>query len=212
MGKSKNKYFVVWDGIEPGIYPSWEECKKQIHGYAGAKYKGFETEAEARDAMCSPYWDFVGKKSKEKKPNPELIAQYGMPVMESIAVDAACSGNPGAMEYQGVDTRTGERIFHQGPFQDATNNVGEFLALVHAIALLKQTNDPRPVYSDSRTAMAWVRNKKVKTELQPTSRNALVFEMIERALKWLLNNDYSTEIMKWHTEAWGEIPADFGRK
>lgn len=212
MAKSKNKYFVVWDGIEPGIYNSWDACKRQVNGYAGAKYKGFETEAEAREAMMSPYWDYVGKNSKEKKPNPELIAEYGMPQMESIAVDAACSGNPGVMEYQGVNTRTGERIFHQGPFQDATNNVGEFLALVHGIALLKQTNDPRPIYSDSRTAMSWVRNKKVKTELESTPRNAIVFELIERALLWLKNNEYQTEILKWHTEAWGEIPADFGRK
>lgn len=212
MGKSKNKYFVVWDGIEPGIYPSWEECKRQIHGYAGAKYKGFETEAEAREAILSPYWDYVGKNAREKKPDPELIAQYGMPDMESVSVDAACSGNPGIMEYRGVNTRTGEVIFHQGPFRDATNNIGEFLALVHALALMKQTGDPRPVYSDSRTAMAWVRNKKVKSELQPSAANAKVFELVERALKWLLANDYSTEILKWHTEAWGEIPADFGRK
>jgi len=212
MGKSKNKYFAVWDGIETGIYNSWEACKRQVNGYAGAKYKGFETEAEAREALMSPYWDYVGKNAKEKKPTPEFIAQYGMPQMNSIAVDAACSGNPGVMEYQGVNTRTGERIFHQGPFLDATNNVGEFLALVHGIALLKQTNDPRPIYSDSRTAISWVRNKKVKTMLESTPGNAIVFELVERALNWLKNNEYQTELLKWHTEAWGEIPADFGRK
>jgi len=212
MGKTKNNYFVVWDGVEPGIYTSWEECKRQVQGYAKAKYKGYKTEAEAREAIQSPYWDCVGKYAKEKKPDPELFAQYGLPVMDSIAVDAACSGNPGIMEYRGVNTRTGEVIFHQGPFQLATNNIGEFLALVHAIALLKQTGDPRPVYSDSRTAMAWVHNKKVKTELQPTATNVKVFELVERALKWLLSNTYNTEILKWHTHAWGEIPADFGRK
>lgn len=212
MGKTKKKYYVVWDGINPGIYTSWEECKRQIHGYAKAKYKSFDSEDEAREAWLSPYWDCVSKNAKERKPDKQLIATYGMPRMDSISVDAACSGNPGIMEYQGVNNRTGEVLFKQGPFPDATNNIGEFLALVHGLALLKQQNDPRPIYSDSRTAMAWIRAKKVKTLLLPTPKNASVFELMERALKWLNANDYQTEILKWHTEAWGEIPADFGRK
>ena len=135
-----------------------------------------------------------------------------MPVMESLSVDAACSGNPGDMEYRGVYTKTGEQVFHQGPFPDGTNNIGEFLALVHGLALLKQKNLSMPIYTDSKTAMAWVRKKKAKTELERNSRNEHLFELIARAEKWLNENEYSTEIMKWHTEAWGEIPADFGRK
>jgi ribonuclease HI len=35
---------------------------------------------------------------------------------------------------------------------------------------------------------------------------------MERAEKWLLSNEFSNEILKWETKAWGEIPADFGRK
>ena len=53
------------------------------------------------------------------------------------AVDAGCSGNPGPMEYRGVDMRTGKQIFHFGPIQ-GTNNIGEFLAIVHALALMEQ--------------------------------------------------------------------------
>jgi hypothetical protein len=37
-------------------------------------------------------------------------------------------------------------------------------------------------------------------------------EMIERAEKWLKENRYSNKIVKWETELWGEVPADFGRK
>jgi len=212
VSKSKNKYFVVWEGKIPGIYKSWETCKQQIHGFAGAIYKGFETEAEAREAMLSPCWDYVGKNAKTKKPSKAQIEKVGMPVFESLSVDAACSGNPGAMEYQGVYTRTGERIFHQGPFDEGTNNVGEFLALVHGLAFLKQQKSSLPIYTDSKTAQAWVRNKKVKTELQRTEKNYILFELMERAEKWLKMNDYTTEILKWETSAWGEIPADFGRK
>jgi len=209
---AKNKFFVVWEGKEPGIYRSWEECKRQIHGYGGAIYKGFATEAEAREAMVSPCWDYIGKNAKPKKPSAEDIAKYGTPNFESLSVDAACSGNPGLMEYQGVYTKTGEVIFHQGPFKDGTNNIGEFLALVHGLALLKQKNSPVPIYTDSKTAMAWVRAKKTKSLLVRNENNAILFEMVARAEKWLAENTFTTQILKWETEIWGEIPADFGRK
>jgi ribonuclease HI len=209
---SKNKFFVVWEGKEPGIYRSWEDCKRQIHGFEGAIYKGFATEAEAREAMVSPCWDYIGKNAKAKKPTQEEIAKVGLPNFESISVDGACSGNPGLMEYRGVYSKTGEEIFRQGPFKDGTNNVGEFLALVHGLAFLKQKNSNLPVYTDSKTALVWVRGKKAKTKLDKTENNGILFELIQRAEKWLAENEYSTPILKWETEVWGEIPADFGRK
>jgi len=209
---SKNKFFVVWEGKEPGIYKSWEDCKRQVHGFEGAIYKGFATEAEAREAMVSPCWDYVGKNAKQKKPSTEEIAKVGLPNMESLSVDAACSGNPGAMEYRGVYTKTGEEIFHQGPFQNGTNNIGEFLALVHGLALLKQKNSPLPIYTDSKTALAWVKAKKTKSLLEKNEANTVLFDLISRAEKWLRENEYTTQIIKWETSVWGEIPADFGRK
>lgn len=210
MSKSKNKFFVVWEGKTPGIYKSWNDCKKQIHEFTGAKYKGFETEKEATEAYNSSYWNYVGKNAK--KPTPQFNTKAGIPVWESISVDAACSGNPGLMEYQGVNTATKERIFHQGPFEEGTNNIGEFLALVHGLALLKKNNSNLPIYSDSITALAWVRNKKVKTELEQTDKNKVIFDLIQRAEKWLKENTYTTKVLKWETATWGEIPADFGRK
>ena len=209
---SKNKFFVVWEGKEPGIYKSWEDCKQQVHGFEGAIYKGFATEAEAREAMVSPCWDYVGKNAKVKKPSTDEIAKVGLPNMESLSVDAACSGNPGAMEYRGVYTKTGEEVFHQGPFKNGTNNIGEFLALVHGLALLKQKNSPLPIYTDSKTALAWVKAKKTKSLLEKNEANAVLFDLISRAEKWLRENEYTTQIIKWETSVWGEIPADFGRK
>jgi len=209
---SKNKFFVVWEGKEPGIYKSWEDCKRQVHGFEGAIYKGFTTEAEAREAMVSPCWDYVGKNAKTKKPSTDEITKVGLPNMESLSVDAACSGNPGAMEYRGVYTKTGEEIFHQGPFKNGTNNIGEFLALVHGLALLKQKNSPLPIYTDSKTALAWVKAKKTKSLLEKNEANTVLFDLISRAEKWLRENEYTTQIIKWETSVWGEIPADFGRK
>ena len=210
MGKSK--FFVVWEGKEPGIYKSWEECKRQIHGFEGAIYKGFVTEAEAREAMVSPCWDYIGKNAKAKKPTNEEITKVGLPDLESLSVDAACSGNPGVMEYRGVYSKTGEEIFRQGPFKEGTNNIGEFLALVHGLAFLKQKNSPLPLYTDSVTAIAWVRSKKAKTKLEMNEKNAVLFDLIARAEIWLQKNKYTTSILKWETSVWGEIPADFGRK
>jgi ribonuclease HI len=133
-------------------------------------------------------------------------------IHRSLSVDAACSGNPGLMEYRGVYTDTREEIFRVGSFPNATNNIGEFLALVHGLALLKQQNSDLPIYSDSVTAMAWVRNKKCKTTLKAGKINQALFDLIERAEKWLRNNTYTNQIIKWDTQHWGEIPADFGRK
>ena len=128
-------------------------------------------------------------------------------------MDGACAGNPGMMEYRGVDVMTGAELFHQGPFADGTNNIGEFLALVHALAFFHNTdNDHTAIYSDSRTAMAWVRNRKCNSKLARTERNGRLFELISRAERWLTTHTWRNRIIKWETTLWGEIPADFGRK
>ena len=216
----KQKYYVVWVGAKPGVYTDWDKAKKQIMGFPDAKYKSFETAAAAETAFkgsYKQYYDF----SKSKTPpsvagaNPTVSKAVSRAniIQDSLSVDAACSGNPGKMEYRGVYTKTKDEIFHQGPFPEGTNNVGEFLAIVHGLAYLKKEGRlTTPIYSDSKTAQAWVRNRKAKTNLEQTARNKPIFEMLDRAVKWLENNSYQNPILKWDTENWGEIPADFGRK
>lgn len=206
------KYYVVWKGIIPGIYSSWTDCKKQIDGFEGAQYKSFKTKELAEKAFDGSYHDFQGIDTRILERTDEQKAIYGDPEWSSISVDAACSGNPGIMEYRGVETRTGRQLFHQGPFPDATINIGEFLALVHGLAILKKNNSKLPIYSDSRTAISWVRNEKAKTKLESTAKNKMLFELIERGENWLKNNTFQNRILKWETKIWGEIPADFGRK
>ncbi len=208
---TKRKYYVVWEGHNPGIYERWYECKRQIDGYDGAKYKSFSSQEDATIAYRSDYRDYWGKKTTSKLTKEEIEA-IGRPIYPSISVDAACSGNPGKLEYQGVDTETGAKLFHTGPFLLGTVNLGEFLALVHGIAFLKQRDLDLPIYSDSRTAMAWLRNKDIKSKLPRDSRTEELFQLVDRALIWIRTNDWSNDIIKWETEAWGEIPADFGRK
>lgn len=210
----KQKFYVVWKGKNPGIYKKWTECKAQIGGVKGAQYMSFETLGQAEEAYNSNYQAYKGK-GKAKKPGAMSAAErlkYGEPNLHSISVDAASGGNPGIMEYRGVDTKTGRQLFHQGPFQQGTNNIGEFLAIVHGLAFLKDRKSDRVLYTDSRTAMGWVRKKKCNTKLKENPKNKSLFELVRRAENWLRNNSYNTPVVKWETRAWGEIPADFGRK
>ncbi|MGB5944387.1 MAG: ribonuclease H family protein [Leeuwenhoekiella sp.] len=207
----KEKFYVVWQGKHPGIYNKWADCKASITGYKGAQYKSFGTFAEAKKAYNGNYNDFKGKSAKSTV-DPALAEKIGMPNYYSISVDAASSGNPGVMEYQGVDTQTKKVLFKQGPFQRGTNNIGEFLALVHGLAYLKKINSDRIIYTDSRTAMSWVRKKNCNSKLAESAVNKPIFDLVRRAEQWLNTNTYDTVIVKWETKAWGEIPADFGRK
>ncbi len=208
MVKIKPKFYVVWKGRKTGVFSSWDECAAQVQGYPDAEYKSFPSLAAAEQAFQGKYKDFKGKASASVNwlfaPEP--------PITESYAVDAACSGSPGRLEYRGMHTGTGKQFFHQGPFENGTNNVGEFLALVHALAYSKQEGSESPIYSDSETAISWVKAKKCKTELIPDDKNAPLFDLIARAESWLAENEYPNSILKWDTVAWGEIPADFNRK
>ncbi len=203
----KQKFYVVWAGRKKGIYASWEECESQVKGFDGAQYKAFESREAAKIAYKGKYEDFKGKVQPVRQwlftPNP--------PMLPSISVDAACSGSPGPLEYRGVNTETGEQVFRAGPFPGGTNNTGEFLAIVRGMEWLARHKLDWVIYSDSDTAVAWIRARKCNTKLARTAQNSMLFQLIARAEE-SLKNFKSFRIMKWDTQAWGENPADFGRK
>jgi ribonuclease HI len=207
----KQKYYVVWKGNRPGIYDSWAEAEEQIKGVEGAKFKSYEIESEAIKAYSEKAEKHIYNKSNSNSkaiPNKKISSI----ISNSLSVDAACSGNPGVLEYQGVETDSKKSVFKMGPFPEGTVNLGEFLAIVHALALLKKHNSDLPIYSDSVTALAWVRNKKIKTNLERNGRNKELFDLVDRAIIWLNSNTYTNKVLKWETERWGENPADYGRK
>lgn len=207
---AKKKYYVVWHGVEPGIYESWNECKAQVAGFDGARYKSFSTLEEAEEAYGGNPWMYIGKSSRSRPAEP--ILPNDAVIRDSVSVDAACSGNPGLLEYRGVYTGDGAELFRVGPLEQGTNNVGEFLAIVHALALLKQKNSTIPIYTDSVNAIKWIERKKCNTKLQKSAKNQPLFDLIERAESWIEKNSWQNKILKWETRSWGEIPADFGRK
>ncbi|MFN4286372.1 MAG: viroplasmin family protein [Lacibacter sp.] len=207
----KKKYYVVWKGRQPGIYDNWDDCRKQVEGFAGAAYKAFESHAAAETAFQQPPAQHIFKKAAtEKKEKPAIT---GGPIQDSIVVDAAWNSVQKDMEYQGIYYKTGKKIFHSGPHAHATNNIGEFLAIVHALAYCQKHGlTDMPIYSDSRNAIKWVQEKKCKTNLEQNAKTAHIFNLIHRAEAWLQQHPYQNKILKWETEAWGENPADFGRK
>jgi ribonuclease HI len=205
----RKKYYVVWKGHETGIFTSWADCENQVKGFVGAEYKAFATLKEAETALKSDYEAYKGKPSSMGKWKTASVK----PVFTSICVDAASSGPTGNLEYRGVFLESGEEFFRIGPFPNGTNNVGEFLAIVHALTWLVKHDKYMPVYSDSQTAISWVFNGKCKTMLKHTEKNAPIFLLIKSAENWLAENAiHDNAVLKWRTAMWGENPADFGRK
>lgn len=235
----KPKYYVVWEGHTPGIYTEWEAAEAQVKGYPEAVFKAFSSREEAEIAFEEGPLEYVGQRTTDNsqrttdngqqttvngQQSPDRLellrkqaamkACQALPTAvdaQAIAVDAACSGNPGQMEYRGVYLKTGEEIFHYGPVF-GTNNIGEFLAIVHGLALLAQRGYTIPIYSDSVNAMLWVKRKQCRTTLPLNEKTQALHEHIRRAETWLRTHSYSNDLRKWETEKWGEIPADFGRK
>lgn len=206
---AKQKFYVIWRGRRPGIYTTWAAAEEQVKGFAGAQYKAFGSREEAETAFRSEYDTYKGKASSLGKWRQAL----NQPILPSISVDAACNGSPGDLEYRGVFTGTGDQIFHAGPYHEGTNNVGEFLAIVHALKWMAEQKSPLPVYSDSENGISWVYAGRCKTNLKQTSRNVLLFAKIREAETWLADHKPGKgDVIKWETGAWGENPADFGRK
>lgn len=213
MGAKKPKFYVVWEGRMKGIFTDWPTAQAQIKGIKGAKYKSFSSLSEAETAFGRPWQEFY--KTPGEKALPRILSDEFLKeiVADSISVDAACSGNPGKMEYRGVYTLAPEiQIFRSPVFPLGTNNIGEFLALVHALAMYHETKPDLTIYSDSRLAMGWIKKKKCRTKLPHNQKTAKLHEIIARGENWLQTHKFKNPILKWETKRWGEIPADFGRK
>lgn len=221
MSYSK-RYYVVWKGRKPGVYDDFNDAMEQVDDYPGALFKSFSTSAQAAEAYRkserttdrNDVGNLLLNASRGNMPKNGQPDYFSYPEIDlnGWAVDASCQGNPGRMEYRGVELMTGRELFRVGPFEKSTNNIGEFLAIVHALAMMEKSGESHTIYSDSVTGLAWVRNKKIKTTLTREPANEKSFQMMERAIMWLHTHSFRTKMLKWQTERWGEVPADFGRK
>lgn len=210
----KRKFYVVWEGHAPGIYDSWEECLAQVNGFPGAKYRSYSSLEAATEAFRGdPREQLAFARALKSHLVPADYSSIPEIRLDAVAVDGACAGNPGPMEYRCVRVADGVEIFKVGPLEGGTNNIGEYLAIIHAASLLaKRGLTDVPIYSDSATAQSWIRRGHSKTKVTPNEKNAEVLALLARADAWLAANRIQNPILKWDTEHWGEIPADFGRK
>lgn len=226
------KFYTVWVGRHPGVYDNWDDAREQVEGFPGARYRGFDSAEAAtrayREELSREETHDLGnliagagnhrRPAMSKNGNKPAGAvqsdyfQFPEIDLKGWAVDASCLGNPGRMEYRCVELMSGREIFHMGPFEQGTNNIGEFLAIVHALALMYRDNDWHTLYSDSRIAMGWVKKRQPKTTLQMNDSNRKLFELLGRGVVWLRIHDWPVKILKWDTDKWGEVPADFDRK
>ncbi len=223
---ARQKFYAVWVGRIPGVYLDWESCKAQVHGHPVAEFRGYATRDQAERA-----WRAGSRRAAaaQELPSPQvaLIAPTLAPASEhnrppeaptivsrptkGLTVDASCIGNPGETEYQGVDLATGQTVFRQSVGW-GTNNIGEFLAIVHGLAILAKNDDDGPIFSDSLLAIQWVRDGKSRSTHIQNPLAVRACALIVRAETWLREQPRRTSILHWKTKLWGEIPADFGRK
>jgi ribonuclease HI len=202
---TRNQAYVVWQGRKPGVYLTWDDCWAQVRGFSGAQYKSYPDRASADRAFNGG--DLLIPTTTPICPPKTQTTSY---VRQSYAVDGACSGNPGVMEYRGVHTDTGEEIFHRGPYPLGTNNIAEFLAIVTGLQWCADRGCDWPIYSDSQIALGWVQKGQCRTNL--CLANTPLGAEIQRAERWLATHTYPNPLWKWDTRHWGQIPADFGRK
>lgn len=209
----KQKYYAVWEWRTPGIFGTWEECKKSVEWYVWALYKSFASHEECKVALRRPASDYIGNTMKSTEPTPSDLVKYGKPIMKSISVDWAWNTVTGWCEYQWVLTDTGENIFLCWPYADGTNNIVEFLGIVHALDYCEQHElTTLPIYTDSQTAISWVKAKNARTKQPRSAANFELFNLVDKAVMRLKTHEYKNPILKWETKVWGEIKADFGRK
>jgi len=223
---TREKFYVVWKGRTPGVYADWDSCKAQVHGDPQAEFKGYDTRDAAERAWRAP--NRAAARALDPPSSQVVLVESGqarpaariVPVGESrverapavgLAVDAACSGNPGETEYRGVDLASRQVLFHT-QVGWGTNNIGEFLAIVHGLAICAERGDGGPIYSDSLLAIGWVNKGRSRSEHVQDPRAERARQLIARAERWLREHPIVIRIHHWQTKLWGEIPADFGRK
>jgi ribonuclease HI len=207
------RYYVVWEGKVTGVFTDWVKCQSSIQGYKEPKYKSYKSLEEANKAFAEGYEAHWGKGDRGLAfYTSEELKQIGAPKVPSICVNSSCDMLTKVMTYQGLDTRTGEVLFRQGPFFDCDQHIGEFLALVHGLAYLYKQGSTIPVYTRSRHAMLWVqKEKQYGGRLALTANNENVHELVKRGIKWLAEKTYDNEILLWNKRAWnhpGKLTVD----
>ncbi len=236
----KKKWYVIWRGRETGIFRTWDQCKERTDGFPRARFKSFKSEAEAVKAFTrgpamatvpntrkarkssqrfNPDQNPIRKastrtgKRQDKRPKQLTLGLDFKPEPNALVVDGACCLQTGDFEYQAVWLHDKRTAFKSPVLSPGTNNLAEFLGLVAGLRHVAELGLQCPVYSDSQTAISWVRKRahKCGPVLQGLVTDE-VAKMMDDAINWLKANPEHPKVIQWMTKHWGENPADYGRK
>lgn len=144
---AKKKYYAVAAGRSCGIYTDWATAEKQVKGFAGAKYKSFTSEGEARAWLENPVY--------EKKTRPDTGTRSAGSVVtvptDAVAVytDGGSINNPGPGGFGIVIEEDGQQREISGGFRLTTNNRMEMTAAIVALTHLQGCSRAIHLFSDS---------------------------------------------------------------
>ena len=176
---AQKKVYAVKKGRSTGLFASWEECKAQVDGFAGAIYKGFASMQEAQAwlfgtepmTMASLFDDEPPKKSPAHKKTvlDEAPASELSSADYVVYTDGSCLRNPdgpGGYAAVIVETKSGTARELSGGEPSTTNNRMELRAGIEAL----RTLPPDAVvdfYTDSQYmknafTKYWLRNWKLR--------------------------------------------------
>lgn len=209
-----SKVYAVFVGRKNGIFNTWDECKAQVDKFPGAAYKSYPDHNSARDAID----EYHGNSGRVQTPvSVPKVAPSDFPSPPFLTVDAAYSHSTHILEWRGVLVDSNNRkveLFRSKPYKGGSANIGEFIAIVDGIEWLLSNDFSMPIYSDSITAQAWLRNGDHKSTVEIgkalSTRFSEAFRMLKRPSTMVKLK--SCPVHDWKTKIWGEIPADFGRK
>lgn len=198
-----NKYYVVWKGINTGVYDNWNDCKKQVNGFSGALHKSFESLDEAEKAF-EEYSESPNSTSTSIPPSPYSI--------KSFIVNGNCQDTFGEISYRWKISGSTSNAKEINLAMIGTKNIADFIAIVYLIKLSQKVKLNLPIYTNSKTAKNWILNKKCNHHLFVSKKTEAVLAVIKETEDWLSNNAVENEILFWDSVAWGKFPLVNRRK
>ena len=179
---AKKKYYVVFIGRKPGIYNEWfgaNGAEIQINGFSGARYQGFATLSDAKQAFNQFRKTNHVQRQKKTSPITERQIQEPVPGRTKITMytDGGCIYNPGPGGYGVVLIKGKQKKEYSGSYRLTTNNRMELMACIIGLKKIK-TASSVVLYSDSKyvvngitkgwakrwQANNWMRNKTDRAE------------------------------------------------
>jgi ribonuclease HI len=184
----KKKFYAIAVGRKPGIYTNWPDAQAQVMAFAGARYKGFATRAEAEAWIKNPIYPGPATKTKSGKKAKPATAKAFKEGEIVIYTDGGARFNPGPGGYGIVMIEDGTRQEFSGGYRLTTNNRMELKGCIVALRQLKSMNKSATLYSDSKYvvngitkgwARNWRKNGWIKSDKQPALNPDLWAELLE---------------------------------